>query len=400
MTMTNEDIRNLGEQHVMNTYGRTDFALVRGRGTRVWDADGNEYLDMLAGIAVNVLGHCPPEVTDALCDQANTLMHTSNLYWTEPQVLLARELCQGSGLDKVFFCNSGAEANEGAIKLARKYGADHYGPERHVVVTMEKSFHGRTLATLKATGQPKFHEDFGPHAEGFRYVPLNDWEALLEAVDDAVCAVMIEPVQGEGGVFPVDRAFLQKLEALCRERDILLILDEVQCGFGRSGHLFAFQNYGVTPDVMTLAKGLGGGVPIGAFLASDRAAASLGPGKHGSTFGGNPLVCAAALAVMTRLNAPGFLESVNDKSAYFKEGLEALAAKHPVILEIRGLGLMIGVKLSVPGAGLVKEAASRGLLINCTDTDTLRFLPPLTVSPEEIDEAIAILDGLLSGLNP
>ena len=398
--MTNQEIKTLGEKYVMNTYGRYPVALVRGEGTLVWDADGKEYLDFLGGIAVNALGHCAPEVTGALKEQADTLIHCSNLYWIEPQVQLARLLCENSVFDKVFFCNSGAEANEGAIKLARKYSELKYGPGRHTVLTMDNSFHGRTLATLTATGQPKFHKHFHPLPEGFSYAPFNDTAAFEEALTDDVCAVLLEPVQGEGGVFAADADFLSRVQELCRKKDILLILDEVQTGMGRTGHLFGYEAYGLTPDLMTLAKGLGGGVPIGAFLATEAVARAFSPGDHGSTFGGNPLNTRVGQAVLETMTAPGFLEGVREASSYFRRGLNVLKEKYSFIREIRGLGLMVGLDLTFPGAELTRQGFEEGLLFNCTNNTTLRFLPPLTISREEMDRALAILDSLFSKACP
>lgn len=396
--MGNQNIVEAGQQYVMNTYGRLPLALVRGQGARVWDADGKEYLDFVAGIAVNSLGHNHPALTKAITEQAGQLLHVSNLYWIEPQVKLAKLLVENSCCGKVFFANSGAEANEGAIKLARKYAKEHYGEDKFEIITMNKSFHGRTLATLAATGQDKFHQDFKPLPVGFKYVPFNDLSALEAAVGPHTCAIMLEPIQGEGGVYPAEPDYLSKVRQLCDEHNLLLIFDEVQTGIGRSGELFAYQLYGVEPDIMTLAKGLGGGVPIGAFLAKDEVAAAMKPGDHGSTFGGNPLATAAATAVLETILADGFLADVREVAGYFKAKLEELAAKYPVVKEVRGKGLLVGMELDVAAAGVVNDCREQGLLINGVAENVLRFLPPLIITKADVDEAVAILDRTLAKL--
>lgn len=394
--MNNQTIIEAGQQYVMNTYGRLPIALVKGQGARVWDADGKEYLDFVAGIAVNCLGHNHPALTTAITEQAAQLLHVSNLYWIEPQVKLARLLVENSCFAKVFFANSGAEANEGAIKLARKYAQEHFGEDKYEIITMNKSFHGRTLATLAATGQDKFHRDFKPLPAGFKYVPFNDLPALEAAVGPHTCAVMMEPIQGEGGVYPADPDYLFKVRQFCDDRNLLLIFDEVQTGIGRSGELFAYQVYGVEPDIMTLAKGLGGGVPIGAFLAKGEVAAALKPGDHGSTFGGNPLATAAATAVLETILADGFLAGVKEVAGYFTAKLEELAAKHPVVKEVRGKGLLLGMELEVAAGDVVNDCREKGLLINCVAEKVLRFLPPLIITKADVDEAVAILDQALA----
>lgn len=390
--MNNEELIAEGEKYLMNTYGRLPMVVTKGAGSRIWDADGKEYLDFVSGIAVNGLGHCSPAVVKAIKEQSEALIHCSNLYWIEPQIQLAKLLVEHSCLDKAFFCNSGAEANEGAIKLARKYAAEQGHPERTDIITMGQSFHGRTLATLKATGQEKFHKDFHPLPEGFSYVPFNNIAALKEAMTEKTCAIMLETVQGEGGVVPADADYLKQVRALCDERDILLILDEVQCGMGRTGSLFAYEQYGIAPDIMTLAKSLGGGVPIGAFLATDKVAAAFHPGDHGSTFGGNPLVTAAGVAVVNAMLAPGFLDHVQEVSRYLWEKLEGLKEKYDDILEVRGKGLLVGLALTHEGSGIVSFAKDHGVLVNCTAGTVIRLLPPLTVTKEEIDQAAAVLD--------
>ena len=393
--MNNEQLIADGEKYLMHTYGRLPMVVTKGAGCRIWDADGKEYLDFVSGIAVNGLGHCSSAVVEAITEQSKTLIHCSNLYWIEPQIRLAKLLVEHSSLDKAFFCNSGAEANEGAIKLARKYAAEQGHGERTDIVTMKQSFHGRTLATLKATGQEKFHQDFHPLPEGFSYVPFNDFASLEQAITEKTCAVMLETVQGEGGVVPADLTYLRQVRALCDKRGILLILDEIQCGMGRTGTLFAYEQYGITPDIMTLAKSLGGGVPIGAFLATDKVAAAFHPGDHGSTFGGNPLVTAAGIAVVNAMLEPGFLDHVREAGDYLWGKLEDLKAKYADILEVRGKGLLVGLALNHGGSDIVSFAKDHGVLVNCTAGTVIRLLPPLTVSKAEIDEAVAVLDAAL-----
>ncbi|GEA14186.1 acetylornithine aminotransferase [Moorella sp. E308F] len=389
--MDNAAIIALGEKYVMRTYGRYPLALVRGEGARVWDADGREYLDFVGGLAVNSLGHCHPRVVAAIREQAGKLLHCSNLYWIEPQVELARLLVENSALDKVFFCNSGAEANEAAIKLARKYAKEHRGPESYEIITMRRSFHGRTLATLTATGQEKFHRGFAPLPAGFKYVPFNDLASLRAAVSPRTCAVMLEPVQGEGGVYAANRDYLQAVRALCDDEGLLLIFDEVQCGLGRTGYLFAYQYYGVEPDVMTLAKALAGGVPIGAMLAKEKAAAAFGPGDHASTFGGNPLATAAGVAAFKALLEEGLVENARVLGEYFYQELERLVREFPQLTEVRGRGLLLGLEIDGPVDAVVAACQERGLLINSLHGHVLRFLPPLTISKDEVDRAVAIL---------
>ena len=390
--MTQDEIIAQAEQYLMRTYSRFPLALVRGAGVYVWDAAGNRYLDFVSGLAVNALGHCHPRVVTAVRAQAGRLLHVSNLYHLELQVQLARLLVENSALDRVFFCNSGAEAVEAAIKLARKYAKKRYGPERYEIITALNSFHGRTLAAITATGQPKYQQGFEPLPAGFRYVPFNDLGALREAVGAHTCAVMLEPVQGEGGVNVADAGYLRGVRALCDEQGLLLILDEVQTGIGRTGRFFAHQHYGITPDIMTLAKALGGGFPIGAMLAREEAAAGFGPGDHASTFGGNPLACAAALATVGTILEDSFLEQVNRAAAHFRSRLAELQDRFPVIREVRGLGLLVGVELSAPvGRAVLERCRERGLLVNGIGDHVLRFLPPLIVTETELDAAVDIL---------
>lgn len=386
------------EKYVMKTYGRYPVTLVRGQGSRVWDAEGKEYLDFLSGIAVNGLGHCHPALVKAIREQAETLLHVSNLYHIPQQTELAKLLVENSFADKAFFCNSGAEANEAAIKLARKVAKDKGEPDRFEIVTMKQSFHGRTLAAITATGQEKFHKGFEPLVPGFKYIPFNDLSAAEAVVTDATCAVLIEPVQGEGGVRPADKDYLASLRSLCHDRGALLIFDEVQCGMGRTGKLFAYEHYEVEPDIMTLAKALGGGVPIGAMVANNEAAKSFSPGTHAATFGGNPLCCAAGVAVMKTLLSPGFLENVSSRADYFTKRLEKLKEKHPAVREVRGLGLMVGVELTEDGTALVNQFLKKGFLINCTMGNVLRFLPPLIIEEQEIDLLVDTLDEMVRTL--
>lgn len=396
--MSNQSIKEMGEQYVMNTYGRFPAAMVRGAGSKLYDADGKEYIDFLGGIAVTLLGHANPVLTEAISEQAKTLLHCSNYYWIENQNKLAALLCENTCLDKVFFCNSGAEANEGAIKLARKYSAMKYGEGRYKILTMEQSFHGRTIATLTATGQEHFHKDFLPLIEGFDYVPMNNMAAFKAKMDDSVCAVFFEPIQGEGGVFPLDEKVAKEMAEYCKERDILLIADEVQTGLGRTGKLFGYQMLGIEPDIMTLAKALGGGVPIGAFLAKEDVASALVPGDHGSTFGGNPLASAAGLAVMQTITQDGFMEKMNETAAYFRGKLEELVEKHPFTEDIRGKGLMLALELGQESKPVMQACFKEGLLLATAGKTALRFLPALNITKQEIDEGMQRLTGVLSQL--
>ncbi len=384
------------EQSVMKTYGRYPVVMQRGAGCKLWDVDGREYLDFVAGVAVNNLGHCHPKVVRALQDQAATLLHCSNFYHIPQQIELAEWLCARSFAERVFFCNSGAEANEAAIKLARKYSREKYGDNRFELITALESFHGRTLGTISATGQDKVKAGFTPIVPGFKYVPFGDIAALDQAIGPGTCAVMLEPVQGEGGVNVPPPGYLKAVRELCSARDLLLIYDEVQVGCGRTGTLFAYQHDGVAPDIMTLAKALAGGPPIGAMLTRTDLASTLGPGTHGSTFGGNPLMCAAALAAMHTLEEDGVLANCIAMGSYFTARLEQLKNKYGFIREVRGRGLIIGMELDIDGAPLVNAAMEKGLLINCTVGKVLRFIPPLIVSRAEIDTALAILDEVLA----
>lgn len=393
--MKNKDVAAITDKFVAKTYARTPLALVKGRGLKVWDADGKEYLDFLAGIAVNSFGHCHPDIVKAIKQQAQTLMHVSNLYHMQPQSELARELCRNSFADRVFFCNSGAEANEAAIKLARRHGLEKLGGKYEIIST-HNSFHGRTLATLTATGQEKVRAGYDPLPAGFRQVPYNKLDAMEAAIDEKkTVAILIEPIQAEGGVNVPNETYMLGLREICDQRRILLIFDEVQTGMGRTGKLFGYENFGVKPDIMTLAKALGGGLPLGAMLAREEVAASFGPGSHASTFGGNPVACAAGLAVMQLLKS-GALKNCVQMGKYFVKGLEALKKKFPFIRDIRGKGLLIGVELDMDGTKIADACLQEGLLMNCTAAKVLRFVPPLTIKKNEIDRGLAILGKVLA----
>ncbi|ADG81237.1 acetylornithine transaminase [Thermincola potens] len=397
--MKTQEIIELGQKYVMNTYGRLPMALVKGEGAFVWDAEGNKYLDFVAGLAVNSLGHCHPKVVEAIREQAETLMHVSNLYWIEPQVKLAKLLVENSALDKVFFCNSGAEANEGAIKLARKYAKKYLGPDKYEIITMEKSFHGRTLAAITATAQPKYQKDLDPLPPGFKYVPFNDFAALEKAISPNTCAIMMEPVQGEGGVNVADYDYMQQVKQLCLEKNLLLIFDEVQCGLGRTGKLFAYEHYNVEPNIMTLAKAIAGGFPMGALLATDKVAECFQPGDHASTFGGNPLAAAAGCAAVSILADKDFLVEVAEKGAYFEQKLHRLKDKYSFITDVRGKGLILGLGITVDGKSIVDGCLQKGLIINCVGSNVLRFIPPLIITKQNIDDAVNIIDEVMSGLS-
>jgi acetylornithine aminotransferase len=383
----------------MKTYGRYQIVAERGEGCRLWDVDGNEYLDFLAGVAVNNLGHCHPRVVAALREQSGRLLHCSNFYHIPQQVELAEWLCEHSFSERVFFCNSGAEANEAAMKLARKHSNESDNKNRFEVITALASFHGRTIGAISATGQEKVKAGFTPILEGFKHVPFGDIEAMRGAITAQSCAIMLEPLQGEGGVNLAPPGYLKAVRELCDEFNLLLIFDEVQVGCGRTGTLWAYEQDGVVPDIMTLAKALAGGPPIGALLTTEELASSLGPGTHGSTFGGNPLVCAAALAAIQAINEQSLLDNCKAMGAYLTGALEQLKEKYSFIKEVRGRGLIIGVELDIEGGPLVVKAMERGLLMNCTVGNVLRFVPPLIVNREEIDAAMTILDETLATVN-
>lgn len=393
--MISGDFQEMNNRYLFDTYTRTPVMLVQGSGCRVQDSSGREYLDFIAGLAACPLGHGHIGLAEAIFQQAKKLIHVSNLFHIEPQIELGKLLVQNSFADKAFFCNSGAEANEGAIKLARKYFHDRGEHERYRIVTLEGSFHGRTLATLAATGQTKYRQGFEPTVEGFSHVPFGDIQALEGAVTPHTAAVMVEPIQGEGGVRVPPAEYLESVASLCRSRGCLLILDEVQTGMGRTGRLFAHEHFGFTPDIMTLAKGIAGGVPMGALLATNEVAGSMGRGSHASTFGGNPLAAAAAVFVINEILSAGFLQTVVERGAHLRERLTELAGRHAIIGDVRGIGLMQAVELKIPGTPLANAMRERGILVNCTAETVLRFLPPLIVTDGEIDAMITCLDAVL-----
>ncbi|WP_305043611.1 acetylornithine transaminase [Geoalkalibacter sp.] len=386
------------ERHIARTYGRYPLVAARGEGCRLWDVDGKEYLDFLAGVAVNNLGHCHPKVVKALQEQAATLLHVSNYFHIPAQIELAELLCRHSFGDRVFFCNSGAEANEAAMKLVRKHSREAHGENRFEVITALASFHGRTIGTIAATGQDKVRVGFEPVVPGFKYVAFGDIEALRAAVSPNICAVMLEPVQGEGGVNVPPPGYLRAVRELCDAKDLLLVFDEVQVGCGRTGTLFAYEQEGVEPDIMTLAKALAGGPPIGAMVYREKYVETLGPGTHGSTFGGNPLMTAAGVSALRTLLEDGVLDNCRAMGTYLRQRLEEFKQRYAFIVEVRGRGLIYGMELSIEGGDIVKKCLSRGLLLNCTMGKVLRFLPPLIVTREEIDEALAILESVLQDI--
>jgi len=393
---SNQELVKLTNKYVAKNYGRYPIGLVRGKGTTVWDASGKKYIDFIAGLAVDNLGHCPPSVVNAIRKQAGKLLHVSNLYHIEPQSQLAAELSRLSFADKFFFCNSGTEANEAAIKLARRWFYDNGQPKRFEVITMNNSFHGRTMASLSATAQKKIHAGFKPLLPGFKYVPFNDISALKKAVTKKTCAVLIEPIQGEGGVNLAQETYLKTLRKICNEKGILLIFDEIQTGFGRTGRLFAYEQYKIKPDIITLAKALGGGIAIGAMGSTNKIIESFSPGTHGATFGGNPLACAASLASLKTLTKKDFLKKASSQGNYFLKQLHYLKGKFSIIREVRGIGLMLAVELDRPGTKVVSDCMKEGLLINCIQQNTIRFLPPLIITRKEIDLLIKTLSKIFT----
>ena len=389
MSLSTEEVIADGKKYVMNTYGRLPLVIDRGEGCYVWDLEGKRYLDLVAGIAVNSLGHCHPAVTKAIQEQCTKLLHCSNLYWIENQVVLAKLLVEKSGLGKAFFCNSGAEANEAAIKLARKWGKG----EKYHIITMVNSFHGRTLGALAATAQEKYQKAFRPLPEGFSAVELGDLEALEQAIRPETCAVMLEPIQGESGIHVPTQEYMQGVQALCRKHGILLILDEVQTGIGRTGKAFAFQNFGLEPDIISLAKAIGNGVPMGAIVAKTEVADCFQPGDHATTFGGTPIATAAGLAACGILLQEDFLVQVQETGEYFRAQLRGIGERHPgLIAEVRGMGLMIGCELTGSAKAVTAELLNQGVLVNSIGEHVLRFVPPLIITKEQIDEFIAILE--------
>ncbi len=391
-----EDIIKFYNTYVMKTYAWNPIVIVKGKGSWVWDINGRKYLDFFPGWAVSGLGHCNTEVAGAIRKQASTLIHMPNNFMMELQPLLAKKIIENSFKGKCFFCNSGAEANETAFKIARKYGSQ---TGRYEIITMKKSFHGRTLAAVTATGQEKYHKGFEPLVPGFKYVGFGSKDELAKAVTDKTVAVMLEPIQGEGGINVSDKDYLRYIRDLCDKNDMLLILDEIQTGMGRTGRMFAYQHYDIEPDVMTLAKTLGGGIPIGAAVAGEKVCDVLEPGNHASTFGGNPLACAAALAVFEVIEKNGFLDKAVKKGGYLRKKLEGLKSKYSFIKEVRGVGLMLGMELNIEGGGIFNECLKKNLIINCTSGNVLRFVPSMTVKKSEIDLAINIVDEVFKNVS-
>jgi len=391
--MNTEEIINLDKKYVMQTYGRQPLALKEGKGALVKDVEGNTYIDCFAGLAVNNVGHSHPKVVEAICNQAKTIMHTSNLYYTEPQVKLAKLLAEVSVHDKFFFCNSGAEANEGAVKLARKFTG------KGEIIAMENSFHGRTLAMITATGQHKYKKGFEPLPEGFKHVNYGDAQAVADNITDNTAAVLVEPIQGEGGIIVPPEGYLKELRKICNQNDVLLIFDEVQTGFGRTGEMFASELFKVTPDITTVAKALGGGFPIGAVLAGEEVSDAFELGNHAATFGGNPLACAAAIASINALIDENMLIKARENGGYLKYRLEEQGKLYGIVEEVRGFGMMLGMELSINCGEIANEAREQGVLINCTADTVLRFLPPLVIRKGQIDTVTCVLEGILEKLS-
>ena len=387
--MNTKEIMDLDTEYVMHTYGRQPIALVKGEGSVVWDAEGKSYIDCVAGIAVNNVGHANPNVVEAICNQAKKLIHTSNLYYTEEQVTLAKLLSEVSPHDKTFFCNSGAEANEGAIKLARKHSG------KGEIIAMNNSFHGRTITTITATGQTKYQKGFGPLTPGFKHVPYCNVEAVADTIGPETAAVLVEPVQGEGGVIVPPKDYLKNLKEVCQDNNVLLIFDEVQTGFGRTGEMFASQSFGVTPDITTLAKAIAGGFPMGAVMASNDIGETFEPGDHAATFGGSPLACAAAKASIKFILDEKLVEKSRENGAYFKKKLNIIKENNSIVEDVRGMGLMIGMELGVECGKLVDDLREKGIIINCAAGNVLRFVPPLVISKGQIDTVTCALDDAL-----
>lgn len=383
-----------GAKVIMNTYNRFPIALEKGEGMYVYDESGKKYLDFVAGIAVNSLGHNHKKLTEAIANQAQKLIHCSNLYWTKPQVSLATKLVENSDFDRIFFCNSGAESIEAGLKIARKYGSK---TNRSEIITMKHSFHGRTFGAVTATGQPHYQEGLGELLPGIKYAEFNNFDSILEVLTDKTCAILLEPVQGEGGIHPANKEFLQKVRKLCDEKDLVLLFDEVQCGVGRLGTLFAYQTFGVVPDAVCTAKGIAGGVPMGVMAATQKLADSFKPGDHASTFGGNPLAAAAGNVVIDELLG-GLLDNVKENGPYLTEKLNELKSKYSIITDVRGIGFMQGIELSTPAAPIIKETIENGLLLVNAGANVIRFVPSLIASKTDIDNAMNILDDVLSKL--
>lgn len=386
----------MSRENILNAYARFDITLTEGKGCLAYDKSGKEYLDFVSGIAVNCLGHCSPVVTKALQEQSCKLMHVSNLYWNENQLKLAEKLCELSGMQGAFFCNSGTEAIEAAVKFARKYGKLKGGASKHEIIYMKNSFHGRTLGALSVTGQEKYQKDYRPLIPGVKSTEFNNIDKLREEMNSNVCAIIVEPVQGEGGIIAAQKAFLEEARQLCDKYEAVLIFDEVQCGIGRLGSLFAFEKFGVVPDLVCMAKGLGGGFPIGAVIACKKVAETVTYGDHGSTFGGNPLACAVAVAILNELMDNGVLANVEKMSQHLVEKLQGLKKKHDSIKDIRGMGLLIGLQLSISTKEFINQCIDKGLLLVGAGADVVRILPPLNVEAEYLDRAVDIIDSVLS----
>ncbi|MDZ4171729.1 MAG: acetylornithine transaminase [Methanobacteriaceae archaeon] len=391
--MNTQEIMDLDKKFVMQTYGRQPIVLSHGKGAEVWDIDGKSYLDCFAGVAVNNVGHSHPKVALAICHQSQRMIHCSNVYYNLEQAELAKLLTQISSHDRVFFANSGAEANEGAIKLARKYSG------KGEIIATHNSFHGRTLATVTATGTDKYKEPFKPLPSGFKHVPFGDISAMVEAITEKTAAIILEPIQGEGGVIVPPEGYLEDVQNLCRQKDILLILDEVQTGFGRTGEMFASKSFKIQPDITTVAKAMGGGYPMGAILANEKVADAFEPGDHGSTFGGNPLGCAASKAAIEVILDEKLTYQSKVLGEYFKKSLEEVASKYDIVKEVRGMGLMIGLELTKSCTEVVSEARKQGILINCTADTVVRLLPPLVIKKEQLDIVVHVMDEVLAKIS-
>jgi len=387
-----DELIKKGMQYLANTYNRFPIVITKGQGCWIWDLNGRRYLDFLAGISVCNLGHAHRNVIDSLVAQAEKLFHISNLFYMEPQIKAAELLCEHSFGDKVFFCNSGAEANEAAIKLARRYSWSRYGEGRYEIIVMENSFHGRTIATLSATGQPRFHEGFKPLLEGFRYCTFNDIEALKGLINEKTCAIMIELIQSEGGVYVADKEYMKEIRRLADERDILLIIDEIQTGMGRTGSFFGYEQFGIEPDIMTLAKALGNGFPVGAMITKDRIVGAFVPGTHASTFGGNPLAMSCVIATINTLIDDGIIKHCDGIGRYLYEGLMVLKKRFPFIVDVRGMGLILGIELSINGDEVLREFINEGVILNCTKGNILRLLPPLIITRDDGDLFLEIAE--------
>lgn len=388
---------NEAKQHLMNSYNRLDPVITKGEGVYLYDQDNNKYLDFTSGIGVSSLGYGNKKWIEATSTQLSTLAHSSNIFLNEPSVKLAKELTEKAGMKKIFFGNSGAEANEGAIKLARKYSFNKYGKNRSTILTLVQSFHGRTITTLKATGQDKFHQFFYPFTEGFNYVRANDIEDFKEKLTSDVCAIMMEAIQGEGGVIPLDKNFVQQVVKICSEKDVLVIFDEVQCGIARTGKLFGYENFDIKPNIVTVAKGLGAGLPIGGFLCDEKLQDVFKPGDHGSTFGANPVVCAGALSVLDQLCNQKTYDEIVEKGMYVKELVEK--AHNPQVVDVRGMGLMLGIKVKCSPALVQKECMKKGLFVLTAGKDVVRLLPPLIISKEDLKSGVDIILDVLKNIS-